>query len=280
MTGALPIAAPLTLMAGSLARTPFREQVAAAAAAGFGAMTGWPNVWRHAQRKDGLSLTDMRRLLTDNGIALTDVDACSDWAAPSDVDVPLPSASRAEFFDACVALGGSTVVAVHPILARPVTAMDIAGFGELCDQAAAHGLRVALEFMPFSGVPDLATALRVLNEVDRPNAGLVVDLAHLARGGGKPEDLRDIPAERVFTVQLADGPRAAPEDLLDEAMLHRQLPGHGDFPLTECLQTLASIGVRAPAGAEVYRPDCADRPPVEVAAELYRSTVDLLTSIT
>src|SRR3954469_3545310 len=100
-----PVAERLTLMAGCLPRTPFRDQVAAAVHAGFDSLTGWPNVWRHAQRKDGLTLADMRDLLQDNGLVLTDVDACSDWATtPGVVRAGLPTAPRAEFLDVCAAL--------------------------------------------------------------------------------------------------------------------------------------------------------------------------------
>ena len=279
MTASLPVAAPVTFMAGSLARTPFREQVAAAATAGFGGITCWPNIWRHAQRRDQLTVADMRRMLDDAGLVPTDVDACSDWAAPAAVDVPLPSAPRAEFFDVGARLGATTVVATHTIGAESVTEREVAGFAELCDAAAEHGLRIALEYVPFTGVRDLASALRILDQVNRPNAGLVVDLAHHARSGGEPDDLRSLRPELVFTVQLADGPAAPPADLLVDAMSHRQLPGQGDFSLVECLRVLSDIGVRAPLGPEVYRPECADRPASEVAAELYRTTVDVLQQV-
>ena len=78
---------------------------------------------------------------------------------------------------------------------------------------------------------------------------------------------------------LADGPADRPTDLLDDAMSHRQPPGWGEFPLVACLKVLADIGVRAPTGPEVYRPECADRPAGDVAAELYRATVDVLQRI-
>jgi sugar phosphate isomerase/epimerase len=218
-------------------------------------------------------------MLDDAGLVPTDVDACSDWAAPAAIDVPLPSAPRAEFFDVGARLGATTVVATHAVGGEPATDQDVAGFAELCDEAADHGLRVALEYVPFTGVPDLPAARRILDTVRRANAGLVVDLGHHARSGGQPDDLRSLWPELVFTVQLADGPAKTPANLLEDAMSHRQLPGYGQFPLVECLRALADIGVTAPAGPEVYRPECADRPPGAVAAELYRSTIELLRSV-
>ena len=153
----------------------------------------------------------------------------------------------------------------------------IEGFGQLCDEAREHGLRVALEFVPFTGVPDLPAALRVLDKAARPNAGLVVDLGHHARSGGAPEDLRSVPPELVYTVQLVDGPLQAPDDLLDEAMFHRQLPGRGALPLLADLRALADIGVRAAVGPEIFAPG--DRSAQDVATELYAATVAMLDEV-
>jgi sugar phosphate isomerase/epimerase len=263
-------------MAGCLARTPFRVQVAAASAAGFDSMTTWPNIWRHAQRRDSLTLADMRAMLDDRGLTFTDVDGCSDW-------VPVPSApdrmrgpmrqriAREEFFEVCVALGGTTVVAVHLTDAGLDLGRDIEGFAALCDDAARHGLRVALEFFPFSNVPDLGTAWRIVSEADCANGGLVVDLGHHVRSGRDDDLLALVPPGRIYTVQLADGPATAPADLVREAMYERMMPGTGEFAVARFVSLLEAMGVRAPCGPELYSPGFDERPAREVAGQLYRA---------
>ena len=72
----------------------------------------------------------------------------------------------------------------------------VEAFGALCDRAG-DDLVVALEFMPYSGVPDLATAWRILAEAGRPNSGLIVDVWHWARAGMTAADLAEVPAERI-----------------------------------------------------------------------------------
>jgi sugar phosphate isomerase/epimerase len=263
----------VTLMAGCLPRTPFREQVAAAASAGFTAITSWPNVWRHARKRDGLTLADMRVLLDDHGLMLTDVELVADWVPAADAGPFARGTSREEAFEVATALGASTLCTSHAVDGDLVLDRDAESFARLCDDAAEHGLRVALEFVPFTGIPDLATAARVIDRAGRPNAGLVVDVWHLARSGGTPDGLRRVRPEAVFTVQLADGPAAAPLDLVDDAMFHRLPPGTGELPLVDSLAVLAGAGVQAPVGPEVYR---AGRPAKEVAAELYAATVDVL----
>jgi sugar phosphate isomerase/epimerase len=278
----MPSATPrVTFMAGSLARTPFRTQVAAAAAAGFDSITIWPNIWRHAQRRDSLALADMRALLDDAGLTLTDADACFDWVPPATTPEGVLGpmrrrVARQEFFEVTTALGGSTVVATHLTDAGLIFDRDTAGFAALCDDAAEHGLRVALEFFPFSNVTDLRIAWQIVSQADRPNGGLVLDIWHYVRSGRDDELLARIPPDRIFTVQVSDGPAQAPDDLVAEAMYGRLLPGAGEFGVAAFLAQLDRLGVRAPCGPELYSPAFEGQPAAVVAGDLYRATRDVL----
>ena len=82
--------------------------------------------------------------------------------------------------------------------------------------------------MPYSGVPDLATALRIVQVV--PNAGLIVDGWHWARAGQQVADLDDVPAERIVSVQLCDVRAEPMEPQRAESLGHRLPPwkGYGD----------------------------------------------------
>jgi sugar phosphate isomerase/epimerase len=267
-------------MAGCLARTPFRVQVAAAAAAGFDSITTWPNIWRHALRRDSLTLGGMRAMLDERGLRLTDVDGCSDWvpvpSAPDRLSGPMRQrVPREELFEVCAALGGTTVVAVHLTDAGLDLGRDTEGFARLCDDAADHGLRVALEFFPFSNVPDLGTAWRIVSEAERSNGGLVVDFWHHVRSGRDDDLLGRIPSDQIYTVQLADGPVSARADLAEEAMYHRMMPGTGEFGVAGFLALLDGLGVRAPCGPELYARSFDERPAREVAGELHRALRDV-----
>jgi sugar phosphate isomerase/epimerase len=263
--------APITFMAGCMPRVPLREQVAVVAQAGFEAVSCWPNIWRHALRKDGLTLSDMRSLLDDHGLRLTVCEACQDWVPGPTAAVPGGAAGREEMFEVCAALGGTAVTAVHPDPAALVFDRDVEGFAQLCDDAAEHGLHVALEFVAFLGIRDVATAWAMVDAAGRANGGLVVDLWHHVRAGRDDDALRRVRAERVLVVQLADGPLRPAVDLSDEAMYHRLLPGAGEMDVAGLLGVLADMGVRAPIGPEVYVP-VDGRSPADVAALLMVAT--------
>jgi sugar phosphate isomerase/epimerase len=270
-------ASELVLYAGCLPATPFAELVAAAASAGFDAISVWPLVYRRAISREGLDPPTMGAMVRDAGLRVTDVDACGDWLPAPEVADDLPPMFRSiwtrhQFFDAATALGADTVVAAHLTGGAVTVAQAIDGFAALCDDAAERGLRVALEFMPFSAIGDLATGWSIVRQADRPNGGLVLDVCHLARGGWDADGLRAVPPDRVFSVQLGDGPQAAPVDLRDEAMFHRALPGHGELGVAGFLAVLDEMGVRTRIGPELYQRGWSERPAAVVAADLAAAT--------
>jgi sugar phosphate isomerase/epimerase len=121
-------------------------------------------------------------------------------------------------------------------------------------------------------VPDVATAMQIVDGAGRANGGLVVDIWHHLRSGRDDAALRAVPAEKVFTVQLSDGPAQAPDDIVAEAVYGRRLPGEGDFDVVGFLRLLGEIGVRASVGPELYHASFEQRDPVEVAKELAAAT--------
>jgi sugar phosphate isomerase/epimerase len=271
----------LTFMNGCMVRVPFRDLVPAVAAAGFEALTIWPNVWRHALGRDGFDLAGMKALLDDHGVVLTDVEVSRDWVPRSGDDATGPTGmagERQEFFAVCSALGGSTVVAVHDAPSGLVLDRDAEAFAGLCDDAAEHGLRVALEFMPFSAVRDVQEAWALVNTAGRANGGLVFDLWHHVRSGCPDDAVRAVPASRIVTVQLADGPAIPTSpDLAAEARGGRLLPGTGEMRLATLLAALREMGVCADVGPELDVPVGA-RPVEELARELMAATTATLAA--
>ena len=262
------------LFAGSLPATPFRELVAAAAGAGWDGISVWPLTYQRALSREGLDPTAMRAIVDDAGIRVTELDAVFDWTPLPDGATPNPKEwDRHRFFEAAGVLGADTVVAAGRLGATTLD-LDAAAesFAVLCDDAAEHGLRISIEFVAFSAIPDPATAWRIIEASRRDNSGLTVDICHLVRSGGDEGALRHLPPERVFTVQLADGPAEAPADLFDEAQWHRREPGDGEFDISGFLSRLAADGVRARVGPELYLADWSERDPALVAADLMAST--------
>jgi sugar phosphate isomerase/epimerase len=132
------------------------------------------------------------------------------------------------------------------------------------DAAAAEGLSVALEFMPYSETRNLRDALDLVEAAGRRNVGLLLDTLHFFRSGGVVADLASLDPGKVLVIQLSDARAAAPvhEQLRAESTGNRLIPGDGELPLRELLASLPS---ERPISLEVPLRALADRPLVEQA---------------
>ncbi len=128
-------------------------------------------------------------------------------------------------------------------------------FAALCDAAARFGIDVSIEFCAYTQVSTLAAAQRLVVAAARPNARILVDMLHLARSGGTPQQLAALDPALLTYCQLADarGPRPATDAALrDEARGGRYLPGDGELPLADLVAALPAglaLGVEAPCAA-------------------------------
>lgn len=114
-------------------------------------------------------------------------------------------------------------------------------FGELCDLAAPLGVAPCLEPMPWTDARTFAQGARIVRQVARANAGLLIDPIHFDRGDGRVSEIADVPAAWFRYVQLCDAPLMRPtttEGLLHQARAERLLPGDGGLDLRGILRAL------------------------------------------
>ena len=281
-------AGDLVLCSGTLPRdVSFRTRVEAASAGGFAAVSLWGRDYQRAGA-DGLGDADIRHMLADNGLDIGELDPAWWWTPGAEAAAQaIPTDFDAEDV---FRFGEHDLFAIADAVgARSLNAVDVFGgdwgldeaaeaFAGLCDRAAEHGLVVHLEPLPWSKIPDAATAWDVVGGAGRANGGITVDAWHFFRAGGDHQALRAIPGEHVLGVQLDDGP-AAPEANLIEATLHeRLLPGDGEFDLPALIGTLRDIGCQAPIGVEVFSDELHQLAPAEAARRAGAATRRLLAA--
>jgi sugar phosphate isomerase/epimerase len=126
-------------------------------------------------------------------------------------------------------------------------------YAELCASAGErHDARVVYELIPSDpNVPDLETALALVEAANAPNGGLALDTWHLSKLGIGPDVVRRLPAEQLGWVELSDGHWENMPDFVDEVINHRELPGEGEFPIREYVAALREAGYEGPWGVEV-----------------------------
>jgi sugar phosphate isomerase/epimerase len=110
----------------------------------------------------------------------------------------------------------------------------------LSELTAAAGLRVGIEFMPFTPKwKNLKETAALVQQLARPNLGICIDMLHLIRSGGTPADVAAIDPAMIAYAQLCDSnDLTANENYFEEAGISRLAPGEGKFPLQEFLQAL------------------------------------------
>ena len=169
---------------------------------------------------------------------------------------------------------GATLAFSHRIGARfivcPVEDADEARRVETLQRLAALAetcaLDVLIEFNPYSACRTLAEAAAIARAVGRANVRLLVDVLHLSRSGGSPDDLRAYNADDIPLVHFCDAPAPPPvgsrtlDELRTESRTARLSPGEGALWLDDLLAVLGpdtAISVEAPSAAHAHLPAAA-----------------------
>jgi 2-keto-myo-inositol isomerase len=115
-------------------------------------------------------------------------------------------------------------------------------------------ISLAFEFLgkPGCSVPVLDMAVEIVEQVDRPNVGMVIDTFHFYAGGSRLEDIAEVPAGRLFVVHL-NGCEDIPRSDLTDA--HRLYPGEGALPIDAILREIRKIGYDGVFSVEIFRPE-------------------------
>ena len=98
----------------------------------------------------------------------------------------------------------------------------------------------------FQFVHDLDALTLLVNMVDSPNMGMLLDVWDLVACGGSADTIRSLPLEQIVAVQVAEMPADVPLSELDEKS--RLLPDaeSGRVNVPAMLATLAEIGYQGP----------------------------------
>jgi sugar phosphate isomerase/epimerase len=158
------------------------------------------------------------------GVTVADIEIA---ALRADTEI----ASFQAFFEAGARLGAKhiLVAAYDPDLKRFADS-----YARFCEAAQPYGLTADLEFMPWTAVPDLPTASRIVEKMRSPAAGVLVDALHFDRSRSRLEDLGRLSPHRLHYWQICDAPAERPATM--EAMIHaareeRMFPGEGGIDL-------------------------------------------------
>lgn len=173
------------------------------------------------------------------------------------------------FLSAGAELGAKYIVVApyDPDLSR--LADNLATFATF---ALGFGLTPVLEFFPWTNIPDLQSALDVVEKANNPNIGILLDTLHFDRSGSTLAGLSPAELDRIPFVHLCDA--VVQSSYLETELLHtargaRLIPGEGDIPLSVILTQLPC---NIPIALEIPVEDRRGLNPLGLASLMFQRT--------
>lgn len=146
---------------------------------------------------------------------------------------------------------------------------------ELADIAEPHKVSLAFEFLGQTdcSVQTLDLCNEIVEKVDRPNIGNVIDTFHFYAGNSTFEAIDAMKPEKLFIFHINDAENLPKEQLTDAQRLY---PGEGILPIAEIKEHFDKIGYDRMVSIEIFRPEYWDQDPFEVAKKAKAATEQVL----
>lgn len=249
----------------------YRDLLDVAVARGYGAVAlGMIDVGIAADA--GISLDRFLAEFERRGLRTPLVEAVSGWGqGGGDEEI---EAQAGPVLELAARAGAETIVAIS--MEPTIPSLDVAarGLAHVCRLAADRGLKASVEFFPWGGIPDLATAWKLVQEAGADNGGIVFDTWHWGRSatGEDLATIREIPGDRFHVVQIDDAAPDPQEDPLRETLRARRLPGDGVVNIVGALRAIRETGARPLFGPEVFSHELFAQGPDEMARQVAEAT--------
>ncbi|MFK5705975.1 sugar phosphate isomerase/epimerase family protein [Ligilactobacillus sp. LYQ139] len=231
---------PITVSSWTLGdHCSFEERCAAAANAGYDGIGLRVENYIDAL-EEGYQDDELLAMMKRYGIKCTEVEYLTEWARKK--------RTYEEKYREQLIFHMGRLFGVHHINAGLLENEQPTVVGErlrrLCQRA--RGVDIAVEPMPYSGISDLKTAVRILNVAAQSNAKLLLDAWHWVRAEQSFRPLTPAIAAKVVAVQVDDvhAQAYAPSVLRAESLHDRLIPDQGAKMVRNFLKMLRESGVK------------------------------------
>jgi sugar phosphate isomerase/epimerase len=252
---------------------PLRDRAEAAARAGWKGIGLILDDLEYSIEKYGLS--GVKEILEDTGMKYFELEILMDWYLDGEARVKSDSCRQR-----VIELGGelgmrNLKIGANPFDKSPVDFARMTDeFAKLCAEVATVGATVAIEFMPFSRIRNIADALTIVEGAGQSNGGLMVDHWHVARGGSPYSEVAQIPARFIKGVELDDVGAQVKGTLFDDSTFNRQLCGEGAGDCPAFIDALQQAGCTLPYyGVELISETHRKFPLDEMAKRAFDTTI-------
>jgi sugar phosphate isomerase/epimerase len=241
------------------------DQVRAAGAAGF-ELFG-PDLFSILQtEQQGTSVEQLAELVRGEGMRCFEIPALAIY---DDREVTMQGARNL----------ARIVPVLQPewVMVNGMADLDAPGVAAQLDECAAlmaeTGTKLGFEFLPFTPMASIATTFEWVGRARAAGAqaSVLVDTWHVFRGPDGIDGLDQLKLDDVAYVQFDDALPVASDDMLDETVNRRVMPGSGEFPLEEFCDRMRARGYDGPVSVEILSTEWRERPLPEFVTATYEA---------
>ena len=185
----------------------------------------------YAIMDDAVMMRETKAALADTGLRLSDIEFVK---ITPEINIP----ALESFIAAGASLGARHVITAPYDHDHTRLSDSLAGIAILAER---YRLSALLEFFPWTTVPDLETAAKVVGAASCPNVGILVDTLHFDRSDSSLSQIGSIPTHWLPMMHLCDAPAGKPttiEGLLHTARAERLPPGEGCIDIAPILRAM------------------------------------------
>jgi len=251
----------LCLNTSTIRPQPLLEKIRLTAEAGFAGVELWINdVYEYVGQ--GGEVRDIEKALSDHGLIVPCTIATRGWGEAPGAEYSLMLDESKRRLELAARLGSPYLVATPPRVACELSQLA-ERYRDLLQLGRQVGVRPTFEYISFfASAWKLSHAWQVVQEVDDPDATLILDAFHTWNSRSTLDELRQIPAQRISHYHIDDAaPDKPPETQTDP---DRVMPGEGPIDLRTEVEVLRELGYDGTISLELFNRKLWKQDPSEV----------------
>ena len=263
----------LCLNTSTIKPQPLLDKIRLASEAGFESIELWINdIYDYVGQ--GGEVRDVEKALGDGGLSVPSMIAARGWGEAAEVEYPIALDDVKRRLELTARFGAKWLVCSPPRHEFDLTIVSNR-YRDLLDLGRSAGAMPTFEYISFfESVYQLEQAWQIVQDVDDPDATLIVDAFHSWNSNSSPNILREIPVERISHYHIDDAhPDIPPRKQLDP---DRVMLGDGVIDLKSEIQILKDKGYSGAVSLELFNPQLWEQDPLQVLQIGHARMVELL----
>ncbi len=240
---------------------PLLKKIELTAAAGFKGVELWLNdVYEYIGQ--GGEVSDVEKAIADHGLIVPCIIAMRQWGEAEGLEYNLALDEAKRRMELATRLGAPYIVATPPREACDLHQIA-SRYRDLLKMGREIGIKPTFEYIGFfQSASRLSHAWQVVQEVDDPDATLILDTFHTWNSHSTLEDLAAVPLERISHYHIDDAdPNKAIGTQTDP---DRVMLGEGQIDLTAEISVLKKKGYQGTVSLELFNQALWKQDPLEV----------------